>query len=108
MNFASWSEIVFSFTPTAGRFKGELCQGVFITVTNRAAMNAVRVGIEIAAALQKMGGDRFDLDKSLKLIGSPAVVARIKSGDDPARIAASWSDDEARFRLLRAKYLLYR
>ncbi len=97
-----------SFTPTAGRFKGELCQGVFITVTDRAAMNAVRLGIEVAAALQKMGGATFDLDKSLKLIGSPAVVARIKSGDDPARIAASWSDDEARFRLLRSKYLLYR
>jgi uncharacterized protein YbbC (DUF1343 family)/CubicO group peptidase (beta-lactamase class C family) len=97
-----------SFTPTAGKFKGERCQGVFIGVTNRAAMSAVRVGIEIAAALQKMGGDSFDIEKSLRLIGSPAVVARIKAGDDPARIAASWSDDEAAFRLLRAKYLLYR
>ena len=72
-------------------------------VTDRAAMSAVRLGVEVAAALQRMGGDKFDLDKSLKLIGSPPVVARIKAGDDPARIAASWSDDEGRFRLLRAQ-----
>jgi uncharacterized protein YbbC (DUF1343 family) len=97
-----------SFTPTAGRFKGELCQGVFIGVTNRRAMSAVRLGIEIAAALQKIGGDKLDLDKSLKLIGAPSVVARIKAGEAPARIAASWSVDEGRFRLMRAKYLLYR
>ena len=32
---------------------------------------------------------------------------RIKAGDDPAAIAASWSGAEARWRLLRAKYLLY-
>jgi uncharacterized protein YbbC (DUF1343 family) len=96
-----------SFTPTSGKFKGELCQGVFITVTDRAAMSAVRVGIELAAALQKMGGDKLDIDKSARLIGSPSVIERLKAGDDPARIAASWADDEAQFRLLRAKYLLY-
>jgi hypothetical protein len=44
----------------------------------------------------------------LRLVGAPWVLERIKSGDEPARIAASWSDDEARFRLLRTKYLLYR
>jgi uncharacterized protein YbbC (DUF1343 family)/CubicO group peptidase (beta-lactamase class C family) len=97
-----------SFTPASGKFKGELCQGVFITVRDRATMNAVRVGIELAAALQKLGGDKLELDKSARLIGSQAVVARLKSGDDPARIAASFADDEAHFRLLRAKYLLYR
>jgi len=70
-------------------------------------MNPVRVGIELAAVLQRLYGDQFQIDKSLGLIGSSNVVARIKAGDDPARIAATWSDDEARFRLLRAKYLLY-
>ena len=36
------------------------------------------------------------------------VIARIRAGDDPAAIAASWGAAEARWRLLRAKYLLYR
>jgi hypothetical protein len=34
-------------------------------------------------------------------------VARILAGEDPAAIAASWQADEARWRLLRAKYLIY-
>jgi uncharacterized protein YbbC (DUF1343 family)/CubicO group peptidase (beta-lactamase class C family) len=97
-----------SFTPTASRFKGELCHGVFMVVTDRQALKAVRVGVELLAAVHRLHGGAFEIDKVLRLLGSPTVLARIKSGDDPARIAASWSDDEARFRLLRSKYLLYR
>ena len=32
---------------------------------------------------------------------------KIRAGDDPAAIAASWAADEAKWRLTRAKYLLY-
>ena len=42
-----------------------------------------------------------------KLVGSRATVARILAGEDPAAIVASWAADEARWRLLRAKYLIY-
>ena len=42
-----------------------------------------------------------------RLVGSQATTARILGGEDPAAIAASWAADEARWRLLRAKYLLY-
>jgi hypothetical protein len=41
------------------------------------------------------------------LFGSKADLARIKAGDDPARIAAGWAAAEAAWRRLRAKYLLY-
>ena len=41
------------------------------------------------------------------VIGSKATTARILAGDDPATIVASWAADEAKWRLLRAKYLLY-
>jgi hypothetical protein len=49
----------------------------------------------------------FSMDLNLKLIGSPSDIARLKAGDDPAAIAAGWSAAEARWRLLRAKYLIY-
>jgi uncharacterized protein YbbC (DUF1343 family) len=97
-----------SFTPAASKFKGELCSGVFMLVTDRVALRPVRVGVEIAAALRRQHGDTFEIDKMLRLLGSPAVLERIKAGDDPARIAASWSTDEGRWRLLRAKYLIYK
>ena len=35
------------------------------------------------------------------------MLAKIRAGEDPAAIAASWAPDEARWRLTRAKYLLY-
>lgn len=96
-----------TFTPTAAKFPNEKCEGVFIVVTDRAAVRPVRLGAELAAALIKMAPDRFLEDTNLRLIGSPAEVARLKAGDDPAAIAAQWSGAESRWRLLRAKYLLY-
>jgi uncharacterized protein YbbC (DUF1343 family)/CubicO group peptidase (beta-lactamase class C family) len=97
-----------SFTPTASRFKGEPCSGVFMVVTDRKSLKAVRMGVEIASAIYKQHGNVFEIDKNLRLIGSPRVLERIKAGEDAAQIAASWSNDEGRWRLLRAKYLLYK
>jgi hypothetical protein len=77
-------------------------------VTDRAALRPVRVGIEIAALLYKMYGPKFDLDAAERLFGSKEGISRIRTGDDPAAVAASWSAAEARWRLMRAPYLLYR
>jgi uncharacterized protein YbbC (DUF1343 family)/CubicO group peptidase (beta-lactamase class C family) len=96
------------FTPTASKFAGEECQGVFMVVTDRAALRAVRVGLEIAGALQKLYGSQFDLEASVRLLGSKESIARIRAGEDPAAIAASWAAAESRWRLLRSQYLLYR
>ncbi len=96
-----------TFTPTSAKFPNELCQGVFIVITDRTAVRSPRLGAELASALLKMSPKEFSMDLNLKLIGSPADIARLKAGDDPATIAASWSGAEARWRLLRAKYLLY-
>jgi uncharacterized protein YbbC (DUF1343 family)/CubicO group peptidase (beta-lactamase class C family) len=95
------------FTPVASKFAKEPCQGVFIVVTDRNAVRPVRVGVEIASALVKLFPGKFEIDSVVRLFGSAAGLARIKAGDDPAAIAASWAGGEARWRLLRAKYLLY-
>jgi uncharacterized protein YbbC (DUF1343 family) len=96
------------FTPTASKFSGEPCQGVFMIVTDRAALRPVRVGVEIAAALHKLHGTRFELELSARLFGSKEGITRIRAGEDPAAIARSWSGGEGRWRLLRNRYLLYR
>jgi len=95
------------FTPTASKFAKEECQGVFILVLDREAIRPVRVGVEIAAALTKLHGSAFEIDRAARLFGSARDLARIKAGDDPARIAAGWAGAEARWRRIRAKYLLY-
>jgi uncharacterized protein YbbC (DUF1343 family) len=97
-----------AFTPTASKFANEACQGVFMVVTSRAALQPVRVGLEVAAALWKRHGDAYRMENTDRLFGSTALLERVKSGEDPAHVAASWSAAEARWRLLRAKHLLYK
>ena len=96
-----------TFTPTSAKFPNERCEGVFIVITDRVAVRPVRLGAELASALIKMAPDKFLPDTNLRLIGSPSDIVKLKAGDDPAVIAAAWSGAEARWRLLRAKYLLY-
>jgi len=96
-----------SFTPSGSKFKGEACQGVFMTIVDRAALRPVRVGLEIASALFRMYPTQFDPAAAARLLGSREAIRRLQAGEDPAAIAASWATDEARWRLLRAKYLLY-
>jgi uncharacterized protein YbbC (DUF1343 family) len=95
------------FTPASSKYANEECQGVFIIVTDRAALRPVRVGLEIASALGRMYPAQYQLDAAGRLFGSREALARVRSGDDPTSIAASWAQAEARWRLLRAKYLLY-
>jgi uncharacterized protein YbbC (DUF1343 family)/CubicO group peptidase (beta-lactamase class C family) len=97
-----------SFTPATGsKFGGQLCQGVFLVVTDRDRLQPVRVGLEIASALSRLNGAAFKLEDAARLFGSTAVLQRVRGGDDPAAIAASWAADEAAWRRTRAKYLLY-
>jgi uncharacterized protein YbbC (DUF1343 family) len=96
------------FTPAAGaKFGDQTCHGVFMIVTDRERLRPVRVGLEIAARLSKAYGALFKLEEARLLFGSSATIEKIRAGEDPATIAASWIPDEARWRLLRAKYLLY-
>ena len=96
------------FTPVSSKYAKEECQGVFIVVTDRAALRPVRLGVELASALHRLYGAKYELEPSERLFGSRDVVTRIRAGEDPAAIVGSWAAAEARWRLLRAKYLLYR
>jgi uncharacterized protein YbbC (DUF1343 family)/CubicO group peptidase (beta-lactamase class C family) len=95
------------FTPASSKFANDECQGTFIVITDRNAVRPVRVGVEIASALLKLFPGKFEVDAAARLFGSTDGLRRLKAGDDPAAIAASWGVAEARWRLMRAKYLLY-
>ena len=95
------------FTPASSKYAKQECQGVFMIVTDRVALRPVRVGLEIASALSRLYPAEYQLDAAARLLGSRDALARVKTGDDPAAIAGSWGAAEARWRLLRAKYLLY-
>jgi uncharacterized protein YbbC (DUF1343 family) len=97
-----------TFTPEGGAKLGGLaCHGVFLIVTDRARLRPVRVGLEIAAQLSTQYGAQFTLEDAALLLGSKSAIERLRAGDDPAAIAASWAGDEEKWRATRARYLLY-
>ncbi len=96
-----------TFTPNASVYAGQACAGVTIVITDRAALRPVRMGVEIVAALLRLHPDRFDVGRTVQLLGSADTLARLKNGEEPAVIAALWTADEFAWRVRRAKYLLY-
>jgi uncharacterized protein YbbC (DUF1343 family) len=97
-----------TFTPKSSKYANQECQGVFMVITNRNALQPVRVGVEIASALFALYGDKYDPGNMWRLVGTEQLVARIRQGEDPTVVMSRWSADEANWRRLRAKYLLYR
>jgi uncharacterized protein YbbC (DUF1343 family) len=97
-----------TFTPAAdAKLGGQKCQGVFLIVTDRDRLRPVRVGLQIASTLSRLYGAQFQLEDAATLFGPRAMLEKIRSGADPGVIAASWAADEEKWRLTRAKYLLY-
>jgi uncharacterized protein YbbC (DUF1343 family) len=96
------------FTPTASKYAKQECQGVFMVVTDRLSLRPVRVGAEIAAALSRLHGAQYELEAAARLFGWSEGLTRLRAGDDPMAATSSWSVAEGRWRLLRAKYLIYR
>lgn len=95
------------FTPTAATNSGQPCGGVQILVTNREALDAPELGIELAAALHKLYPQQFDLSKMNTLLVNQVAFQGLQSGEDPRRIAEDWRDGLDRFMVVRGKYLLY-
>jgi uncharacterized protein YbbC (DUF1343 family) len=97
-----------SFTPAESNFKGTRIEGVRFEITNREILDATRLGIEIAGAIQKLYPGKIDWTPAKRLMGSADVVRRIEAGEDPRAIQQSFQDAVAEFVKLRERYLLYR
>ena len=97
-----------TFTPAAGaKLGGQACHGVFLIVTDRDRLKPVRLGLQIASRLSRMYGAQFTLEDAATLFAPAAMLGRIRAGEDPAAIAASWTADEAAWRTTRARFLIY-
>jgi uncharacterized protein YbbC (DUF1343 family) len=95
------------FTPDSGLYKGELCEGVGIALKDRNALQAMRMGIEIASALGKLYPGKFEAAKVILLVGNGTTLKQLVKGGDPAAIVTSWDKDLEAFGKIRVRYLLY-
>jgi uncharacterized protein YbbC (DUF1343 family)/CubicO group peptidase (beta-lactamase class C family) len=95
------------FMPTADVYANKKCGGVNIIVTDRNALDAPELGIELASALHSLYPQQFETKNLDRLIVNDAITQAIVAGQDPQRIWMNWLDDLDSFKAIRAKYLLY-
>jgi uncharacterized protein YbbC (DUF1343 family) len=76
-------------------------------ITNRELLDATRLGLELAVAIQTLYPGKLDFARNKKLIGSDDVVRRIQAAEDPRDIQESFQDALNAFTEMRARYLLY-
>ena len=96
------------FIPIAGLYAGQRCGGVSIKISDRFKVRSMRMGLEIAAILQKLYPKQFEISKMIELVGSADTMQQLQSGVPPEKIVASWSDSLTAFDKLRRKYFLYK
>jgi uncharacterized protein YbbC (DUF1343 family) len=95
------------FTPNASVYVQQKCRGVNIIVTDRNALDAPEVGIEIAYALHSLYPRHFEMKNLDNLMLNKATMDAITSGQDPRRVWMDWVEAIERFMPIRARYLLY-
>jgi uncharacterized protein YbbC (DUF1343 family) len=96
------------FIPISGPYSGQRCGGVGIRITDRFAVRSMRMGLEIAAILQKLYPKQFDTSKLLELTGNADTVQQLQSGAAPEEIVAGWTPALTAFDQTRRKYFLYK
>ncbi|WP_156755040.1 exo-beta-N-acetylmuramidase NamZ family protein [Actinokineospora pegani] len=99
------------FTPTFGKFVGEACGGVQVHVTDPRRFPAIRVGVAMIVTARRVHPDAFGWrpDNFIdKLSGSDRLRRMVDAGAGVDELIGAWAGEEAAFRGLRRKYLLYR
>ncbi|HVN28072.1 MAG TPA: DUF1343 domain-containing protein, partial [Candidatus Binataceae bacterium] len=95
------------FTPSADAYRGKRCHGVAIAVEDRLTLDSPALGIELISALHHLYPSQFNIDATLSMVGSHRTLDQIKAGVDPNEIIAQWQPELEKFRIMRARYLLY-
>jgi uncharacterized protein YbbC (DUF1343 family) len=83
-------------------------EGVRWLITDRESLDSVRLGLEVAAALQKLYPGRISFEVNRKLIGNEAALHSLAAGEDPLAIQQNSAAPLRDFLKIREKYLLYR
>jgi uncharacterized protein YbbC (DUF1343 family) len=97
-----------SFKPAESNFQGVRVEGVRFQIVNREALDSTRLGLELAAALEKLYPGKIDLGAGARLIGSDEAIRRLKAGDDPRAIQQGLQGAMEDFLKVRERYLIYR
>ncbi len=96
-------------TPTEGRFAGQPCGGVRISVITRLPFQSVTVALALIATARELAPRevRFDKGKFDRVAGSDRVRKALEKGQSAQAIADSLNDELDAFRKRREGVMLY-
>ena len=108
-----------AFEPTSNKWRGRMCAGFQIHVTDQAAYQPYFTSLSILKAVLSLHRDSFEWKpppyeyefekRPIDLItGDPRIRKRIENLDNIGDIAESWQDELNRFNRLSARFHLYR
>jgi len=92
------------FTPDASNFKGKKISGVRFVITDRGVFSSVRLGLALAATLQKLYPGKISFRANAALIGNEGVILALMAGTDTTGAEKAKVQE---FLELRQKFLIY-
>ena len=95
------------FFPEEHKYSNELCEGIYITITDREKLEPVKLGFIIIITLYKMYPQEFDIDKLRHITRSKALIDLIKNDSSITELIDSWQNNLDMFIKKRSKYLFY-
>src|SRR5581483_9484673 len=95
------------FTPSGSNLAGKTVGGVRFVITDQQSFDSVRLGVEVAAALQKLYPGKIDFETCKSLIGNREVIKDLESGTDPSVIWGLAQRQATEFLQRRSRFLLY-
>lgn len=87
----------------------EVCNGIYVTITDRNLFDSYRIGISMLWAIHKIHPEQMIWDKETmnRLVATTRLEQMIYEGSTPSQIFASWENELNGFNKIRAKYLMY-
>jgi len=95
------------FTPSASKFENEPCEGVRILITDRAAIQPVKIGLAIASGLRRFHGEDWETKRVNELLGSDVVFKAIEAGESIEAIVSKSELGLDTFKQRRESFLIY-
>ena len=95
------------FQPVSGPFAGKLIEGVRFVIINREQVNSVRIGLDVAYALQRLYPGKIQFEACRFLIGNRELLNALKAGVGPGVLEENLQEGLAKFIERRQAFLLY-
>ncbi len=95
------------FIPNSSNLSGKNVEGVRFQIVDRERFSSIRLGLELAVALETLYPGKIDFAGNSRLIGSNSVVEGIRGKADPRTLEAAFVEPVREFLEIRKRYLLY-